>query len=453
MGAGLFSSLLISSNALGAFNRALDVVQNNVANANTPGYAKQDLLLTAQPFDPQQHLVGGVTAGGLLSSRSEYLEQAVRSQTELLGSAEQKAGDLAQLEPIFDVTSRTGVSGALNSFFQSFSQLSITPNDSAARQAVLTQATSLAQSFNRAASGITQLSNNLNDQTRSTVDAINRIANQLATLNQKFSSDASAGTDAGMDAQLHTALEQLSEYANFTVLRDPNGSVNVLLGGQTPLVIGNTAHAISADFSAPQTALRDAQNNDITSQISSGQLGALLEEKNTILPSYGADLNTLAQSLADQVNSTLASGVDANGAPGSAMFQYDANSGAAFTLAVAPITTDQIAAATAAAPGGNENAIALSQLGQGASINGYTFAQYFGNLGARVGTDVAAASTDATQQKDLVTQAQARRANVSGVSLDEEATRLLQFQRSYEAAGKIVSVIDQMAQSLLDMLP
>jgi flagellar hook-associated protein 1 FlgK len=86
-------------------------------------------------------------------------------------------------------------------------------------------------------------------------------------------------------------------------------------------------------------------------------------------------------------------------------------------------------------------------------LNGYTFAQYFGNLGARVGRDVALASDYATQQEDLVTQAQARRAEVSGVSLDEEAIKLLQFQRSYEAAGKIVNVIDKMAQSVLDMLP
>src|ERR1051325_10991020 len=161
---GLFSSLLIQSNALGAFNRALNVVQNNVANANTPGYAQQDLLLSAQPFDPQHSLIGGVTAGGLISSRSEYLEQTVRSQTEMLGSYRQKASDLSQLESIFDVTSQTGVSGALNKFFQSFSQLSVTPNDSSSRQAVLDQATVLAQSFRRAASGFTQLSNNINDQ-------------------------------------------------------------------------------------------------------------------------------------------------------------------------------------------------------------------------------------------------------------------------------------------------
>jgi flagellar hook-associated protein 1 FlgK len=449
----LTSALLVSANSLEAFTRAMSTVENDVANVNTPGYAKQTLALTALAFDPAHGIPGGVSAGTLVSTRSEYLEQAVRNQNEQLGGQQQRAADLGQIQPLFDLNSKAGISGGLNQFFAAFSNLSVNPNDSASRQTVLDQAQALAQTFNAAATGITQVATNVDNQTRNVVASINTIAAQIAQLNQHYASVPGGQADPGLDAQAHAALEQLSEFANFTVLRDPNGAFNVYLGGQTPITIGINTLPVSVDFSAPQTAIRDAGGNDITSQITGGRLGALLEEKNTTLPGYTADLNHLAAGVADQVNTALGQGVDTNGAPGAGLFQYDAVAGAAFTLKTTGITPDQVAAATAAAPGGNANALAISQLGDSPTLGGYTFAQFFGNLGGRVGRDVATAVQGEQQSQDLVSQAQATRGQVSGVSLNEEAVTLLQYQRSYEAAAKMVTVIDELTLSLINMIP
>src|SRR5713226_5828424 len=154
----LTSALLVSANALEAFTRAVSTVENNVANVNTPGYAKQTLALTALAFDPAHGVPGGVSAGTLVSTRSEFLEQAVRNQNEQLGGQQQKAADLGQIQPLFDLNSKAGISGGLNQFFAAFSNLSVNPNNSASRQTVLDQAQALAQSFNAAATGITQVS-------------------------------------------------------------------------------------------------------------------------------------------------------------------------------------------------------------------------------------------------------------------------------------------------------
>lgn len=117
----LFTSLLNSTSALQVFGRSLDVIQNNISNANTPGYAKQSQSLIAAPFDPHAGFTGGVIAGPVISARSEFLEQAVRAQQEALGFAGQKAGDLGLIEPLFDLTSDSGLSGrdqqALRQFF------------------------------------------------------------------------------------------------------------------------------------------------------------------------------------------------------------------------------------------------------------------------------------------------------------------------------------------------
>jgi flagellar hook-associated protein 1 FlgK len=449
----LTAAFLNSAHAIEVFNRAFNVIENNVANANTPGFVKQDQSLLAQPFDPGSGLYGGVVAGPLISARSEYLEQAVRNQTELLGSADQKTADLAQVEPLFDLTSGSGIAGSINSFFDSFSQLSVKPNDTVSRQAVIDRAGQLVQSINTAATGITRVAVNIASQTQAVTDNINQIAAQIAGINRRFLSDSQSAQDAGLDAQVHAALENLSELTDFTVLKGTNGAYNVYIGGQTPLVLRDKPYGISTDSTSPQTAVFDSQGNDITAQISRGRLGALIQERNVTVPGYLGDLNTLAQSLADAVNTQLFQGLDQNGqVPSSSLFSYNQTSDAAATLAVTDITPDQIAAASADAPGGNTNAIALAQLGTAPATNGSTFTEFYGNLGSRVGNDLAKAQQDRTQAEDQVTQAQAQRTDRSTVSLNEEATKLLQFQQAYQAAAKIVGVLTTLTQAVIDMI-
>ncbi len=451
---GLLTTLLSSSNALKVFDQEFSTIQNNIGNANTPGFADQNLTLVADSFNPSAQLWGGLSAGPLASTRSEYVEQSVRTQTTLLGSAEQKSADLAPLQSLFDLSSTTGVSGSLDSFFNSFSALSVNPNDTVARQTVMTQAQTLATSFNQAAGGILTAANNVRQQSVNSVATINRIAADLAAVNQRYAVTPGGSADAGLDAQVHTDLENLSEVANFTVL-NTNGQINVYLGGQTPLVLGVQSFKVSADLSTPQTVIRDWQGNDVTSQITGGQLGAQVQETNVTLPGYTGSLNTLAQTLADTVNNALSQGVDQNGNPPAMnLFTYDATAGAAYTLAVTPgMTADQIAAATSLAPGGNGNALAIAQLATAATVNGFTFTQAFGNLGQQLGTDIANAKQNQSEQQNLVTQAQAQRAAVSGVNLNTEAAKLLQFQQSYQAVAKVVSTLNSLTSSLLSMMP
>jgi len=448
----LTSALLSSAGALKTFSETFNVIENNVTNANTPGYARQDVNLQPLQFDPAGGLAGGVDAGPLLNSRSEFLEQDVRDQQSALGTAQQTASDLSQVEPLFDLTSTTGISTSINNFFNSFSQLSVNPNDALSRQTVITQAGNLAQSIQQSAQGISQVVTNVADQSSQAVDQINQIASQIAQLNLQYARGVDATQNEGLDAEMHADLENLSQIANFSVIKTSDGGFNVELGGQTALVIGGNAYPISLESVASQSAILDSQGNDITSQITQGQLGGLIQEQNTTLPGYLTSLNTLAQSLADTVNGQLAEGVDGNNVAGAPLFSYDSPADAASTIAVTSITPDQIAAASVGSPGGNGNAVALAALSNAPSINGITFTAFYGDLGAQVGNDVASAQQDQTQAQDQLTQAQTQRTTQSGVSLNEEATQLLQFQQAYQAVGKMVSVLDQLTEVVIDMI-
>jgi flagellar hook-associated protein 1 FlgK len=450
---GILTTLLNSTNALSAYDRVFNAVQNNITNANTPGYVDQNQSLTALPFNPQQGISGGVIPGPVLSSRNEYLEQDVRNQQQFAGDAQQRASDLGQVQPLFDLTKGDGIDGTLNGFFNSFSQLSVNPNDEVARQSVITAAGQVAQSFNQTAIGINQVSNNVDNQTRATVAQINALTAQIAHLNSEYQANSAAGSDAGLDAAMHSDLENLAGLVNFSIIKSNDGTFNVYLGGQTPLVIGGSQLKLSTDFSSPQTVIRDSQSNDVTAEIGSGSLGAMLREKNATLPGYMSLLNKLSQTFADQVNGQLSQGVDKTGAaPTTNLFSYDQPGDAAYSLAVTGITPDEIAAATAAAPGGNGNAIALANLATSPLVNGFTFTQAYGNLGAAVGTDVTVAQQDQSQYQDSLTQSRQLRQQQTGVSIDAEAAKLLQFQQAYQAVGKMVAVLDDVTQTLLNMV-
>jgi flagellar hook-associated protein 1 FlgK len=451
---GLLTTLLNSSKALDVYSQEFATIQNNIANQNTPGYADQNVTLIADSFNPSEALYGGISTGPLASTRSQYLEQAVRAQTTMLGTAEQQVSDLTPLQTMFDLSSTTGISGSLDSFFNGFSALSVSPNDAVARQNVLTQAQTLATSFNQAATGLNAASGNVEQETGSSVSTINQIAADLVIIN-KNSGNPSGTIDAGLDAQRNADLEKLSEVANFTVVPTTGNQINVYLGGQTPLVIGQQGFTVAADFSGPQTVIRDSQGNDVTSQITGGQLGAQIQENNVTLPGYIGSLNTLAQTFADSVNTALSQGVDQQGnVPTTNLFTYNTSADAAYTLAVTPgFTGSQIAAASSSSPGGNGNALAVAGLATAADDNGFTFTQAFGSLGQTVGTDVSNATTNQTEQQNLVTQAQAQRAAVSGVSLNAEAAKLLEFQQSYEAVAKVVTTLNTISNALMAMMP
>jgi flagellar hook-associated protein 1 len=330
----------------------------------------------------------------------------------------------------------------------------VNPNDATSRQGVITAAGQVAQSMNEAASGIAQVASGIDSQTSSTVTQINQIASQIASLNQQYQNDSGSAQDAGLDAQMHSDLENLSSLVNFSLVKSNDGSFNLYVGGQTPLVIGSQQFQLSTGASSGQTVIYDSQSNDVTSQITSGSLGAMLAENNTTLPGYMSQLNTLAKTFADQVNGQLAQGLDQSGAaPTTNLFSYDQAGDAAATLAVADMTPDQIAAAAVGAPGGNGNAVAMANLANASVVNGFTFTQAFGNVSAQVGSDVATAQQNQTEGQDLVTQAQQQRQQVSGVDLNAEAAKVLQFQQSYQAVGQMVTVLNSLTQTLLDILP
>ncbi len=466
----LFGALNSSLSALEAFQNALDVTQSNVSNASTPGYASQTATFVADPLNLAGGQDGGVASGPTQSSDNHYADQAVQTQMSLQGSFTAQSTALSSIQSLFDVTGQTGVIGALNNLFQGFSAWATTPDSSSSQQNVLSQASALAQEFQSASASLAQTTGQVNQQIGSTVQQINALAGQIA--NDNAALGQSRPPDPGIQANLESSLESLSQLANTTVTFAANGSATVLLGGQTPLVIGNQQYSIQANFSAtgsggnpnavPDAQILDSNGSDITNQISQGTLGGLLNVRNTVLPSLQGDsqqqgaLNILAQHVADRVNQILTAGTTPGGAPGTALFTYSSASpvDVAATLALNPaITASGLAPANGS--GGNGAALQLSNLGDstapGDEINGQTIVQYAASVATQIGQQASDAQTGQTVHTQLLAQAQAMQTQISGVNLNAEAALIMQLQQGYDAAGKMVSVISSLANTLINM--
>jgi flagellar hook-associated protein 1 len=448
----LISSLAGAAGALQAYDRALAVIQSNVTNASTPGYAAARLNMVAQPFDLRAGLSGGVKAGSVESSRDDFVEQSIWRQQNSVGQFTQTSVSLAPLEQVLGVTADAGIPSGLNQLFQSFSQLATAPNDAVQRQQVLGNATQLASSFNAASRDLVTAAAGTDRQVSQTVDQINQIVGSIQNYNQAVGHGSLSRQDAASDASVYANLENLSQLVDFTARRNANGEFDILLGnGQAPLLLGMRQFSLSADFSQPQTGIKSGDGEPVSAQIHSGKLVALLDAKNNLIPGFSADLDRLAQGVADQVNDTLAAGVDLNGNPGQPLFAYDAAAPAA-TLATTDITPSELAAATAGAPGGSGNAINLAALGNQPALGGSTFSQFYGGLAGRVGQQRASAGQSQQLHQQLLTQAQTVRQQTSGVSLDEEATHLVEFQRAYQAAAQLLTVLSQLTGEVINLL-
>jgi flagellar hook-associated protein 1 FlgK len=471
----LLAALAGAGNSLDAYQQAMNVVQNNITNSNTPGYASQTVNLEPLPFDLTGGLVGGVAARGLISARDDAADSAVQQQLQTLGKYQMQAQDTTSLSNYFDASGNTGVPADLNKLLQAFSSWSVAPNSTTAQQSVLDAASTFATSVNQLAGSLASTGQAIQGQISSSVQQINQLTTQIQQYN--IGRQSNPTPDPNLDAQAHAALEQLSQLVNFSQITQADGTITLVLSGGSPLVIGNSQFNLTAvaqvpagaanPNSTPSSRILDSNGNDITSQVTGGQLGGQLDAHNRVLASLLGDatqagsLNIFAKSVADTVNNILTSGtvgVQAGAANGLPLFTYnnaDATTPAS-SLAVNPAITTATLAPVDSSGNSNGNALQLASLISSATsggINGQTFGNYFSGMMAALGNENSVAISNQQTQQQVSDQTKAQRDQISGVSLDQQALLMLQFQKSYDAAARLVNVINEMALTTINMVP
>ncbi|HEY0786907.1 MAG TPA: flagellar hook-associated protein FlgK [Acidobacteriaceae bacterium] len=444
----------IATQSLMAQEAALEMTSNNIANANTPGYTRETIVLTEADVVQQGSVTlgGGVTLQGLESVRDQLLNLRIQQQTSQQSSADAQTGALQQLQTLFPTTGSSLATG-LSSFFTSLSALSSNPTSLASRQAVLSAGQNLAGEFNTVSSGLSTQQSALDQQTVSDVSSINQLSSQIAGLNAQQAQLTGTGENVGsVEDQIGSLELKLSQLTNLSVTHTPAGDT-LTTGTGTPLVVGGKSYALETTAGANgRQQVLDGSGTDITSAISGGDLGGTLAVRDTAIPNLLGQLDSFASQFAAAINAAQAKGYDQNGQAGGPLFTVSATvAGAAASIALATTDPAAIAASSDGSSGSNGNlanlaAVATAKLGSGQSPEDVSAGLIY-----QVGSDTATAQAESSAIGLSLTQLTQQQSSVSGVSIDEESANLIRYQQAYEAAAKIVNTVATLFNVTLNM--
>jgi flagellar hook-associated protein 1 FlgK len=317
----------ISVSALQAFQAGINVTANNVANASTPGYDKETINLSEAI--PQSNGVSTVGSGVAVQGISRAYSQAAASQLytsqSSLGQLTALQGYSTQIDNLFGTTIG-GLSTGVQGYYSAWATVANDPSSTAARQALLNQAQSVASGFQTASGQLNSLNSDVNGRITSDVQQINSIGSAISTLNtQIVNSTAQNGgqTPNELLDQRDQQLSSLSKLVGVTTTTDSNGSLNVFIGGQPLVLQGQTYQltTVANQFNASQLEVGSTASTAVLSgSITSGDLGGLLAARSEVINPALNQLGQLATTLAQTANAQQAQGLDLNGNFGAALF-------------------------------------------------------------------------------------------------------------------------------------
>ncbi len=443
MSISTFTGIQTSLRGLLAQQRALDVTSHNIANASTVGYTRQEATLAASASLPVM-TSGGANAGALGTGvdvqsyrrvRDQFLDLQYRGQNMSLGDRTARSDALSQVELSFAEPGDNGIASSLEKFWSAWGDVTNGPEGAPARQSLVDQARDLSQRINDLQSSLAGARQRAADQYTQLAGAggqVNQIATDLAgTLNAIRSSEMTGSQPNDLYDRRDLLLDQLSSMGQVSVTQSPGGSLDVSLGGVTIVDADDTTGVATVPAGTFPLSFASSPG---------GPLGALLDLQSATGPigSYQTDLAATAQSLADSVNGIY-------GTTGTNFFTFGAG---ASGLPELHLNEPAISSTTLVGGlgGQSDNTLAL-QIG---NLRGGDADKRYQQLVTSMGNEVAQAARSEASAQVLTDNLKDRRESVSGVSLDEEMTNIIRFQRAYQASARAMSTTDEMLDTLIN---
>jgi len=460
---GLLTALNAGKTSLSTNQKSIEIVGNNIANVNTPGYSRQRAELQQIPaVNFGDFFVGqGVTVSNVRRDYDLFVTRQLQEKATSYGEANGSATPLGEVERVVNIGD-TSIASEIDKFFDSWQELTANPSGLVERDNVLQRGQLLADTFHTAADDLDNIRYNINNTILGKVDSLNAKIQEVADLNARIQMLEVGGQSANAARdQRDVLIEELSTALGVQTYPDSNGLAVVQLPGGLPLVTGTNAMQLEADTSGADVQLKliiGSSTKDLSLNNLGGEIRGMIEVRDVFLQDVEDDLDTLAYNLVTAVNTQhlLGTGLDDN----TARNFFDAlgtSTGAARNIEVSLTDSNDVAAGSGAAatgsePGDNTNAQLIADLETSYLIAGKdTFDSYYAKIAARVGLEVQANELAQTGSEDALTQLRNMRDGVSGVSLEEEMIDLIQFQRGFESSAKFLSTIDEMMASLLQI--
>lgn len=450
-----FFGLELASRALQSMQLAMNTTSHNLANVNTPGYSRQRVhLTTTDPIALQGvrtlFLGSGVRVEGIQRLRDLFLDARMAATSSDYHRYSTLYQRLTQVEDVFSEPTEAGLSRRIVAFFNAFQELSANPENVGIRAGVLQQSDAMARTFRELATRLDEMFLEMEQRIRTTVSEVNFLARSIADLNARIRYQRALGAESGdLQDQRTLLVEKLSEYVGVRATEMADGTLRVSLG-EFVLIESDQARALPSD-SIDYIGKALVNIAGTRASISSGSMRALMDAMQYIRD-YRDRLDRLAQELVERVNTIHRAGYGLDGSTNNRLLEGTN----ALNLRVSADITDinRIAAGATNAPGDGNNALMLSRLRMQnfASLDNKTIPDFYSAIVAELGQHTRSASIGRENSKILMQNLQAERESVSGVNVDEEMSNLLRYQRSYQAAAQLVSIMDATIVDLLAAL-
>ena len=469
---GLFGTLNLAARSMQAQMTGVEVAGQNLANVNTTGYSRQSVNIQTSPdvmtgIGPEGT---GANVTSIQQAVNTLLNTQVQSQQSTSGywngqqsalqSAQNALGEFlngtASTASTTSATSdsSTGLASQLSGLFSAFQAVATSPTSTTARQALIGQAQTLATTFNNVSSQLGSLKTSLNSSLSDNVDSANKLLSGIAALNQQISAaQFSGGTANDLLDQREQDLENLSQLTNISTSTETNGAVDVSIGSQALVTGYKVADTLqSYDAGGGQMLVQTAIGGQPLT-LTGGSMQGTIDARDGTLATLQNSLNTLAGTLITQVNGIHKGGYSLTGSTGANFF--DGTDAATITVNAALAANPNLiqTSGSATASGDNTVALQLAELGSTtqSALGNQTFNDNYDAAVAALGDSLATANTQVANQTAVTQMLSTQRSSISGVSVDEEMTNLMTYQRAYEASAQLVTTINTLMGDTLAM--
>jgi flagellar hook-associated protein 1 FlgK len=463
----LVSLLNNTANGLAAIQGRVATISNNIANASTPGYARQNANLAegipSALAGNRGFIGGGVILNNVTQSRDDFVEAQLPAAFSNSSSSTAESDALASVST-FNNGSAGDLTDALGTFYSSLTALAQNAGDSSLRQSTAQAAAWLAATFNRTSVALEQARTGTDSSIRGLVQQVNAALTQVGDLNRRISIiEASGSQPSDLLDQRHDLMDQISQLIGATQVPDAYGNISLVLPGGTTL--------LSASAAATLTMQADTANKGHLDIVFAppdgsapvvfgqgdlgGQIGGLLAARDGALGKASSDLDTLAFEFARTMNAQNRAGYTLDGNPGGDLFTAGATpSDAAAVIASNPALSTNPALIAAAqyantVPGDGSNAQAMAATQSAVLSNGLDVQEGLAKIVADFGTASSNATDQANFDKTVLQNLQDSRQSTSGVSTDDEMVALMQAQHAFEAMAKVINATDDLLQALI----
>jgi flagellar hook-associated protein 1 FlgK len=452
---------------------ALQTTGHNIANKSTEGYSRQRVeLQTAEPTGFGNQRVGsGSKTAAVTRTNNPYLEKQIGKETSNLGYLDGKSDAMTRVEQVYNEQSSKGLNTYVTDFFNSYRELSNNPESLATRTQVKETALALTQDFKRMNNQLTEIRRDIDQQVTTHVNEVNEMTSEIAKLNEKVQLVQNEGGPANDERDRRDLLiKKLGEKINIRWAEGSDGSVTVTAGNSAVLVAGYDAKTLSVR-STPATdskgegnvdvfyqSHKDGQLTNVSSQLTGGAIGGLLEVRDKTIGGLLDNADKMAFSIANDVNAIHSRGFDAYNRTGHDFFEvplemkgYSANMELTDHVTRDPMRI--AAAGGAGSPGDNRIANAIGQLQFENTMPGEqtTIDEFYNSMVGEVGIQSRKIQSNQEAQKGIVSQLKNIRESVSGVSLDEETTKLIEYQKAFDASARLIKTADEMFDTVLNL--